>query len=211
LGLNAHGGLAELVKAPAQMCRLVPENCPDNAAAMAQPLAVALHAVRRSGAEVGQTVALMGVGGIGAFIVAAARAQGLHPIVAIDIDDERLATAATLGAAHLINARQEDPLKRIHELTEGAGVHVFMEASGAPHGPALAVDATRTGGQVLLVGLQAEPRALDLHKVVLREISIASTVAHVCNIDLPDSLEILATTPLAETVLDHVIPLGGLV
>lgn len=211
LGLNTHGGLAELVKAPAQMCRLVPANCADNAAAMAQPLAVALHSVRRSGAEPGQTVALMGVGGIGAFILAAAQAQGLSPIIAIDIDDERLATAATLGATHLVNARQEDPLKAILELTGGAGVHVFMEASGAPHGPSLALDATRRGGQVLLVGLQAEPRTLDLHKVVVREVNLATTVAHVCNVDLPESLEILATTPLAETVLDRVIPLEGLV
>lgn len=211
VGLNTHGGLAELVKVPARMCRLVPEGCSDKAAAMAQPLAVALHAVRRGGAEAGQTVALMGVGGIGAFILAAARAQGLSPIIAIDIDDERLATAATLGATHLINARQEDPLERIHELTEGAGVHVFIEASGAPHGPTLALDATRRGGQVLLVGLQAEPRSLDLHKVVVREVNIATTVAHVCNVDLPESLEILAATPLAETVLDRVIPLEELV
>lgn len=211
LGLNAHGGLAEFVKTPARMCCLVPANCPDNAAAMAQPLAVALHAVRRSGAESGHMVALMGVGGIGAFILAAARAQGLSPIVAIDIDDERLATAANLGATHLVNARRERPLERIHELTEGSGVDVFMEASGAPHGPTLALEATRRGGQVLLVGLQAEPRALDLHQVVLREINIVTTVAHVCNVDLPESLEILAGTRLAETVLDQLIPLEGLV
>jgi (R,R)-butanediol dehydrogenase/meso-butanediol dehydrogenase/diacetyl reductase len=211
LGLNTHGGLAELARAPIRMCRLVPDACSDDSAAMAQPLAVALHAVRRSGARPGQTVALMGVGGIGAFILAAARAQSLSPIFAIDIDEGRLATAATLGATFVINARNEDPLKRIHELTDGAGVHVFVEASGAPHGPSLALEATRPGGQVLLVGLQAEPRMLDLHRMVLREVSIATTVAHVCDVDLPESLEILASTPLAETVLDRIIPLEGLV
>jgi threonine dehydrogenase-like Zn-dependent dehydrogenase len=178
---------------------------------MAQPLAVALHAVRRGGAQPGQTVALMGVGGIGAFILAAAKAQGLNPIIAIDIDEDRLATATTLGATQLINARSEDPLQRIFELTNGAGVHVFMEASGAPHGPSLALDATRRGGQVLLVGLQTQPRSLDLHKLVLREIDVATTVAHVCNVDLPESLAILANTNLASTVLDRVIPLEGLV
>jgi (R,R)-butanediol dehydrogenase/meso-butanediol dehydrogenase/diacetyl reductase len=211
LGLNTHGGLAEFARAPAQMCRLVPAGCSDDSAAMAQPLAVALHAVRRSGARPGQIIALMGVGGIGAFILASARAQGLSPIIAIDINEDRLATATTLGAAHLINARREEPLKRIHELTDGAGVHVFIEASGAPPGPALALDVTRPGGQVLLVGQQAEPRSLDLHKMVVREVNIAATVAHVCNVDLPESLEILASTPLAETVLDRVIPLEGLV
>ena len=211
LGLNTHGGLAEFARAPARMCRSVPAGCSDDGAAMAQPLAVALHAVRRSGARPGQTVALLGVGGIGAFILAAARAQGLSPIFAIDVDEGRLATAATLGATFVINARHEDPLKRIHELTDGAGVHVFIEASGAPPGPALALDATRRGGQILLVGLQAEPRSLDLHKLVLREIDVATTVAHVCQVDLPESLDILASTPLAEKVLDRVIPLAGLV
>ncbi|MFN8457088.1 MAG: alcohol dehydrogenase catalytic domain-containing protein [Anaerolineae bacterium] len=211
LGLNAPGGLAELVKAPVQMCRPVPENCSDDAAAMGQPLAVALHAVRRGGAQPGQTVALMGVGGIGAFILAAAKAQGVSPLIALDIDEERLETARRLGADYLINARNEDPLQRLQEVTDGAGVHLFMEASGAPHAPALALDATRRGGKVLLVGLQTQPRSLDLHKMVLREIDVTTTVAHVCSVDLPESLEILATTPLAEVVLGAVIPLEGLV
>ncbi len=211
LGLNTHGGLAEFAKAPAQMCRLVPEGCSDESAAMAQPLAVALHAVRRSGAEPGQLIALMGVGGIGAFILAAAKAQGLGPIIAFDLDEERLARAAKLGAMHLLNVRSVDPLQQIQELTDRAGVDVFIEASGAPHGPSLALDATRRGGQVLLVGLQAAPRSLDLHQMVIREVNVATTVAHVCNVDLPESLEILASTSLAETVLDRVIPLEGLV
>jgi threonine dehydrogenase-like Zn-dependent dehydrogenase len=156
-------------------------------------------------------VALLGVGGIGAFILAAARAQGLGPLIAIDINPDRLETAAKLGTTFVINARLEDPLKRIQELTNGTGVHVFIEASGAPPGPALAVDATRQGGQVLLVGQQAEPRSLDLHKMVLREVNLTTTVAHVCDVDLPESLNILATTSLASTVLDKVIPLEELV
>ena len=211
LGLNAHGGLAERVKAPARMCRAVPDGCSDDGAAMAQPLAVALHAVRRSGAAPGQTVALMGVGGIGAFMLAAARAQGLGPIIVIDIDEDRLAKAAGLGAAHLVNARREDPLDRIRALTDGAGVLVFLEASGAPHGPALALDATRQGGQVLLVGVQGAPRSLDLRRMVLSEVNVATTVAHVCDVDLPEALNILATTELVSTALDRVIPLDGLV
>jgi (R,R)-butanediol dehydrogenase/meso-butanediol dehydrogenase/diacetyl reductase len=211
LGLNAHGGLAERVTAPARMCRLVPDGCSDDGAAMAQPLAVALHAVRRSGAAPGQTVALMGVGGIGAFMLAAARAQGLGPIMVIDIDEDRLAKAATLGAAHLVDARREDPLDRIRAWTDGAGVHVFLEASGAPHGPALALDAVRQGGQVLLVGVQGEPRSLDLRRMVLREVNVATTVAHVCDVDLPEALNVLATTELVSAALDRVIPLDGIV
>jgi (R,R)-butanediol dehydrogenase/meso-butanediol dehydrogenase/diacetyl reductase len=210
-GLSAPGGLAEFAKIPAYMCRTVPEACSDDAAAMAQPLAVALHAVERSQAKPGQMIGLLGVGGIGSFILAAAHAQKLGPIVAIDIDDERLAKAAGLGATYVINARREEPVQALRRLTDGLGVEVFIEASGAASAPGMALAATQKGGHILIVGLQAEPRSLDLHDMTYREITMTTTVAHVCQADLPRSLEILTTTNLAENVLDSVVPLEGLV
>ena len=210
-GLSANGGLAEMSVMPAYMCRLVPDSCSDNAAAMAQPLAVALHAVERSLARPGQAVVVMGAGGIGSFIVAAAQAQGIGPIIAVDIDDERLERATQLGAAHVVNARSEDPVKAIQRLTDGLGVETFIEASGSPSGPDTALAATQKGGHILLVGMQAEPRRVDLHDMVYREITMTTTVAHVCGVDLPKSLEILTNTDLADITLDRVIPLESLV
>ncbi|MDX1524258.1 MAG: alcohol dehydrogenase catalytic domain-containing protein [Anaerolineae bacterium] len=210
-GLSAHGGLAEMSLMPAYMCRVVPDACSDDAAAMAQPLAVALHAVDRSGATPGQSVALMGVGGIGSFILDAAQAQGLGPIIAVDIDDERLERATQLGAAHVVNARSEDPVEAIRRLTDGLGVATFIEASGSPPGPGTALAATQKGGHILIVGMQAEPRSIDFHDMTYREITMTTTVAHVCTVDLPKSLEILATTDLADLTLDRVIPLENLV
>lgn len=210
-GLSAHGGLAEMTKMPAYMCRVVPEGCSDEAAAMAQPLAVALHAVSRSTANPGQVVALLGVGGIGSFILAAACAQELGPLIAIDVDDERLEKAMTLGATHIINARSEDPVKAVQRLTEGLGVEVFIEASGAPLGPSTALAATQKGGHVLIVGMQAKPRSIDLHDMTYREITMASTVSHICDVDLPQALDILTSTDLGRVVLDRVIPLEDLV
>jgi (R,R)-butanediol dehydrogenase/meso-butanediol dehydrogenase/diacetyl reductase len=63
----------------------------------------------------------------------------------------------------------------------------------------------------VLVGLQAAPRGLDLHAMVVREIDVVTTVAHVCEVNLPASLGMLSTTPLAATVLDRVIALEALV
>jgi (R,R)-butanediol dehydrogenase / meso-butanediol dehydrogenase / diacetyl reductase len=210
-GLSAHGGLAELAKIPGSMCRVVPAECTDDAAAMGQPLAVALHAVGRSKAIAGQTIALMGVGSIGSLILAAAHAQKLGPIIAIDIDDERLEKAIRLGASHLVNARREDPAQAVRRLTDGLGVEVFIEASGTSAGPSTALAATQKGGQILIVGLQARPSRIDLHDMTFREITMTTTVAHVCQVDLPKSLEILTTTDLAEVVIDRVIPLEHLV
>lgn len=211
LGFHADGGLAERVATPAFVCRPVPDGCSDDAASMAQPLAVALHAVRRSGVAPGETCAVIGVGGIGAFIVAAAAARGISPLIAIDLDDERLETARRLGADTALNATGRELEHVIAEATGGEGAHVVIEASGAPHAPAAALAATRRGGRVLLVGLQSAPRELDLFAFTVREVDVATTLAHVADVDLPDALAILSTTPLAETVLDRVIPLDALV
>ena len=82
---------------PEAICLPVPAGIGDTAAAMAQPLAVALHAVRRSGLRPGQSCAVIGVGGIGAFVVAAAASAGAAPLIALDIDENRLATARQLA------------------------------------------------------------------------------------------------------------------
>ncbi len=210
-GLNTNGGMAEMATMPAYMCQVVPDTCSDDAAAMAQPVSVALHAVDRSGATTGEPLVVMGVGGIGAFIVASAHAQNLGPIIAVDIDDGRLETAQKLGAAHTINARETDVVKAVHDLTDGLGVETFIEASGAPIGPPTALKATQKGGHVLLVGMQAKPVAIDMHDMVFREITLTTSVSHVCNTDLPKSLDILTNTDLAALTLDRVIPLDDLV
>ena len=210
LGLHANGGLAELVVSPASICVPVPDGCSDEAAAMAQPLAVALHAARRAGIAEGSGCVVIGVGGIGAFVVAAAVAHRAAPLIAVDVDDRRLEIARNLGAHETVDARKGDPRAAIAELT-GGGAEIVIEASGAPQGLELALAVAAKGARIVLVGLQAAPRELDLFSLAVREVEVAGTLAHVCAVDLPEAVQILATTPLAETVLDRVIPLDALV
>jgi threonine dehydrogenase-like Zn-dependent dehydrogenase len=75
----------------------------------------------------------------------------------------------------------------------------------------MALSAVRRGGRVLLVGLQAAPRAIDLHAMALREIELTSTLAHVCDTDIPEAIDILSRSNLAASVVDRVIGLDGLV
>jgi (R,R)-butanediol dehydrogenase / meso-butanediol dehydrogenase / diacetyl reductase len=211
IGLHVDGGLAEYVTSPAGICLAVPDALTDDAAAIAQPLAVALHAVRRSGLREGQSCAVIGVGGIGAFITAAAAAAGASPLIALDIDEQRLATARTLGAATVIDASGQEVDAAILDSTGGEGADVVIEASGTPGAPAAATRAARRGGRVLIVGLQAAPRELDLLSVTVREVEISTTLAHVCDVDLPEALALLQTTELAPAVTDRVIALDELV
>jgi threonine dehydrogenase-like Zn-dependent dehydrogenase len=206
LGLNADGGLTHLLDVPDRMCRTVPAAVADDAAAMAQPLAVALHAVNRTRVERGEDVVLIGVGGIGLFVLSALVARGAN-VTVLDIEEDRLRTARDLGAHATLDARSA-PDELIERL---AGADAVLEASGAPGSPALAATLVRRGGRVMLIGLQAAPRELDLHDLVLREVDIVTSVAHVCSSDLPEAIDLLADGRLAAAALDRVIPLEALV
>jgi threonine dehydrogenase-like Zn-dependent dehydrogenase len=211
IGFHRDGGLAEYVTSPAAVCRAVPAGLSDDAAATAQPCAVALHAVRRSGLQRGQSCAVIGVGGIGAFIVAAAAAAGAAPLIALDIDEGRLATAASLGAHVVCDVSAGSVERAVSNATAGEGAEVVIEASGAAQSPAAAIASARRGGRVLIVGLQAAPRNLDLLDLTVREVELSTTVAHVCDVDLPEALSLLQATDLADTVIDRVIDLDDLV
>ena len=212
LGLQVDGGLAEYVASPASICRLVPDACDDDAAAMTQPLAVALHALGRVAQGKDETVAVIGAGGIGSFLVAGASRRALEGrVVAIDIDAERLATASALGASETADASGRDLAQLLLELSGGTGFDIVIEASGAPLAPSAAIAGARRGGRVLLVGLHGAPRELDLTGTILREIDIFTTVAHVCDADIPAALELLAETNIAAVTAGPRIPLDTLV
>jgi len=211
LGLHRNGGLAEYVLSPAAICRPVPDGLDDVSAAMAQPLAVALHAARRGRVGPGRSCVVIGAGGIGSFVIAAAAALGAGPLIAVDIDDGRLATAAAAGATSTVHAGRQDANDAVQAATGRQGAQVVIEASGAQASPGTALSMVRRGGDVVIVGLQAAPVPVDLFSVSVREVDIHGTLAHVCGEDLSEAVSLLAGTQLAETVLGDVIPLGDVV
>jgi (R,R)-butanediol dehydrogenase/meso-butanediol dehydrogenase/diacetyl reductase len=86
---------------------------------------------------------------------------------------------------------------------------VVIEASGAPGQLAAALALVRPGGTVLQVGIPAAAQEIDVHSLVFGEITIRTTLAHVCGDDLAPALELLAASPLATELLDGVHPLGA--
>lgn len=211
LGLQADGGLAEFVRVPTRTLVAVPDELTDRAMAIAQPAAVALHAVRRSRVDAGESCAVIGVGGIGAFIVAAARSRGVDRLIAVDVDEARLATARALGATHTVNVKDGDVAASIRSQADGIGPDVVIEASGSADAPGAALAAVKRGGRVLLVGLQGAPRELDLLRATVNEVELLTTLAHVCQEDLPDAVRLLADATITDLVVDRVIPLTALV
>ena len=91
-----------------------------------------------------------------------------------------------------VDATGHDLATLLLELTDGVGFDVVIEASGAAPAPAAATVGVRRGGRVLLVGLHAAPREIDLTRMIVREVDVFTSVAHICDSDIPAALELLA-------------------
>ncbi len=116
--------------------------------------------------EAGASVAVFGVGGVGLSAVLGARAAGAHPIVAVDVREEKLQLARKLGATHVVHALEEDPVARVRELTEGGAAYAF-ECAGSEKVLEQAYLATARGGTTVTVGLPHPSRALSVQAVSL--------------------------------------------
>jgi len=209
LGLSTHGGLAEFVAAPSRICVDIPDAVADIDAALAQPLAVGIHGVRRANLRSGDSVVLLGVGAIGSFILAALSAHD-GPIVAMDIDEGRLAVARTLGATTTQIIPPDITPAEIRELLPDGAQTVF-ETSGVGGGAERAFALAARGGDVVLVGLNKTPQPLNLADIVLREVNVQTTVAHVCGTDIPEALALLDRMRLSEVLPAYAVPLDDVV
>ncbi|AJE87649.1 S-(hydroxymethyl)mycothiol dehydrogenase [Streptomyces physcomitrii] len=110
----------------------------------------------------GDSVAVIGCGGVGDAAIAGARLAGAEKIIAVDIDDEKLRTATRIGATHSVNSRKEDAVERIRELTGGFGADVVIEAVGRPETYEQAFYARDLAGTVVLVGVPTPEMKLEL-------------------------------------------------
>jgi S-(hydroxymethyl)mycothiol dehydrogenase len=110
----------------------------------------------------GDSVAVFGCGGVGNAAIAGARLAGARTIIAIDIDDKKLAWAKDFGATHTINSTREDPVARVRELTEGNGADVCIEAIGLPQTYEQAFFARDLAGTVVLVGVPNPTMKIEL-------------------------------------------------
>jgi S-(hydroxymethyl)mycothiol dehydrogenase len=110
----------------------------------------------------GDSVAVIGCGGVGDAAVMGARLAGARRIIAVDVDDRKLEWARAAGATHTVNARESDPVEAIRALTEGNGADVVIEAVGRPETYKQAFYARDLAGTVVLVGVPTPEMTLEL-------------------------------------------------
>lgn len=110
----------------------------------------------------GQSVAVIGCGGVGVAAVVGARLAGASTIIAVDIDDTKLECAKDFGATHAVNSTSTDPVAAIRELTDGFGADVVIDAVGRPETYEQAFYARDLAGTVVLVGVPTPEMRLEL-------------------------------------------------
>lgn len=177
-----HGTFCDYVAHPADMCFRLPENVSTLEGALVEPLAVGLHANRQAETKLGDTVVILGSGCIGLVTMLSARACGASKIIVVDVLQKRLDYAKAMGADHVVNAREQDVIQAVNDLTDGRGADIVFETAGNKHTIKQTSFLARRGGKICLVGLAAEDEiSFNFANVMSKELSIRSVFRY-CNL-----------------------------
>jgi 2-desacetyl-2-hydroxyethyl bacteriochlorophyllide A dehydrogenase len=188
IGYQTHGSFAEYTIAKASMLHPKDELLSFEEAALIGPLAVAVHAVKRAGISVGDSVVILGAGSVGLFTLQVARKAGAKVIVT-DVIDEKLHLAASLGADYVLNANTSDPRELMMAITRDRGADVVMECVGTPQTIAQTVTLVRKGGTIVMVGWTGnESDQMSLTRITTGEISLLGSATY-CR-DFPTAIEL---------------------
>jgi S-(hydroxymethyl)mycothiol dehydrogenase len=158
------GAFAELTLVAAeQAVKVNPAARPEAAGLVGCGLMAGLGAaINTAGVSRGDSVAVIGCGGVGNAAIAGAKLAGAHTIIGVDVDDRKLEWAKQFGATHTINSRHSDPVQAIRDLTSGNGVNVAIEAVGKPETYRQAFYARDHAGTVVLVGVPSPEMKIEL-------------------------------------------------
>jgi 2-desacetyl-2-hydroxyethyl bacteriochlorophyllide A dehydrogenase len=198
---HTDGAFAERVVLPARMLRPLPDGVSLRRATLAEPAAVAWHAVARAGAVAGRTAMVVGCGPIGALAVGVLRRAGAAEIVAVDLHERPLAIATAVGATRTLHAGDADAIAAV-------AADVVLECSGNPRGLASAVRGAVRGGRVVMVGLLPpgeQPALISL--AITRELELVGSFRF--NAEIDAVLAALADGSLAvDPVITHELPVA---
>jgi 2-desacetyl-2-hydroxyethyl bacteriochlorophyllide A dehydrogenase len=170
LGLDTDGALQEKWNVPAHTLHKLPAGMSLETAAMIEPLAVAVHDVRRARLQPGETALVIGGGPIGMLIAIVAKHVGAN-IILSEINPNRLRMAEEMGFTGL-NPREVAVADRVNEITASKGADVVFEVSGTQAGVDLMTAAAATRGRICMVAIHAKPAQVDLFRFFWRELEM---------------------------------------
>jgi propanol-preferring alcohol dehydrogenase len=208
LGKHTDGGYAEYIAVPARNAVPLPAEIPFEAgAAMMCSSATCFHALRKGRLVPGETVAVLGAGGLGMSALQLAKAFGALEVYAVDINPAKLELAQTFGAIP-INAAEDDPVAEIRRLTGGRGVDVALEVIGLKATMEQAVQSLAVMGRAVMVGIAEEPIEIDSYSQLLgREAEVIGSADHLLQ-EMPLLIELARRRRLdLSGVVTNTVPL----
>ncbi|MCX5819822.1 MAG: alcohol dehydrogenase catalytic domain-containing protein [Deltaproteobacteria bacterium] len=206
LGIDVPGCFAEYVKVPEYALWFIPDHVPDKEAVMVEPTAVALRAIKKCGSLIGKKVVVIGAGTMGQLISQLAKSSGAEVIVS-DVVDKKLDVCRQMGAEHVINAMQEDPIEAVKKLTKGFGAPVVIETAGLSKTVEQAVYMVQPGGKVVVVGLSTKPAAIRPVDVARNEIEIYGAVLYIE--EFGEAVDLVSKRMFEyEPIISHMLPLN---
>jgi S-(hydroxymethyl)glutathione dehydrogenase/alcohol dehydrogenase len=196
LAMYSMGGLAEYAVVPASDVFPAPANVPlTDACILGCAMMTAYGAIKNQArVQPNDTVAVVGVGGVGSNVIQVARAFGAGQIIAVDVRNDKLEAAKGLGATHIVNAAQEDAVAAVSALTDGRGVDVAIEALGRPETVVNAFMMTRDGGRMVVIGIApgTTTAGIEITRLVRRSIQLMGSYGSRVRTDLPELLGLAA-------------------
>lgn len=189
-GIDAPGGMAEYVALPPAVLHAVPDVVDPRTAALAEPLAVAVHAVALSGMEAGDTVAVYGAGPIGLLTAMVARHEGAKTVVVSEPSAWRREVARGLGFT--VVPEGSTMADTLAELTDGEGADTTFDSAAHPSVAAEVTAVTRVLGRIVIVGVYKQPTPLDLQAVCFKEQSLLGVRVYT-SADMVRAIELIAS------------------
>src|SRR4051812_17215857 len=171
------GSFAEFVTLPTGQLYEIPESLPSSRAILVEPLANIVHMLRIVSPAPFFRFAIVGAGTMGALAVLASRLIGAREVLAVDMNDERLATMRKLGASAVANVSSADAVSEALRCA-GRGYDVVLDASGSAPARQMAFDLCRPGGQVILLGMGTQRSEVNFVASIRKEHRVVMSFAY---------------------------------
>jgi (R,R)-butanediol dehydrogenase/meso-butanediol dehydrogenase/diacetyl reductase len=206
-GVDSPGALQQLWNVNTDHLVALPRELRLDHAALVEPLAVAVHDVRRVELSAGDRAVVLGAGPIGALIAVVARRAGAE-VVVVEIGDQRRRSVAALGF-QVLDPTVTDQAAWVNEWTGGAGADAVFEVSGAASAVLGATDLVKVGGTIVIVAIHTQPRPIDLHRVFVRELQIRGARVYQRS-DFERAVELLSTGVIpADAIITRIEPISA--
>jgi Threonine dehydrogenase and related Zn-dependent dehydrogenases len=177
----------------------LPQNISYQEGALVEPLAVAIHAVKRANVRIGDKVVVIGAGAIGIMVAAICHKLGAKEVLISDLSQFRLDMALRLGATKTVNPVEEDIIDTVAGMTQGKGVDHVFECVGQEKTFQQAFELVRQNGLITDIGIFEKPEIkLDISQLVKKEIRVQGSQGYCW--DFEDALQLLEELPLGELI-----------